>query len=62
MLTLESGWLRMSVRVQKDMLLKCSVNLVRLGDFSSDCSCTQLISSAESMRRNRFVSISWYFY
>ena len=55
-LTLLSGWLRMRVLVQYDMLLKCSVNLVRLGDFSSFCSSTQFINSAASNRRNRFES------
>ena len=44
------------------MLLKCSVKVVRLGDFSSDCSCTQFSNSAESSRINRFASKCKYFF
>ena len=38
------------------MLLKCSVNLVRLGDLSSFCSWTHRMSSAESRCMNSCAS------
>ena len=38
------------------MLLKCSVNFVRLGDFSSFCSCIHRITSAESNLMNSWES------
>ena len=54
--TLASGCWRIRVLVQYDMLLKCSVNFVKFNDFSSDCSWTQIKSSAESSRRNNWES------
>lgn len=54
--SLGSSCCRILVLHQKLMLLKCSVNLVKLGDLSSFCSCTQRINSAESSRKNSWAS------
>ena len=51
-----SSCCRILVRHQKLTLLKCSVNLVRLGDLSSFCSWTQSINSAESSLRKSWAS------
>ena len=47
-----SSCCRIFVRHQKLILLKCSVNFVKLGLLSSFCSCTHKINSAESKKEN----------
>lgn len=45
-------------RAQYDILLKCSVNNVKLGDFSSFCSCAHTRTSGISMRKKSSASNS----